>query len=233
MFWLSNCQDSHGPFLGSFLPIYLTMLLKFIWCPSASLPMTSLPSPSLALVLQATKVAVTVCGYDLWPMAPVPFLRASVDRSVPQGAKVTTSEQLQPVYETKNLVQQNSKQLEGIELHLKVRVRKCWLLVCCSLVPSLLLCRGGARVWGEYNGWRSVFFLLLSNLSLTSLSSLQQLSAHQCPPPSDMPSCVSPLIFVVAIVAQLLLMWGYTFYQRIQEHNAKKFFWWNDSLVGK
>ena len=104
-------------------------------------------APSLALVLQATKVAVTVCGYDLWPMAPVPFLRASVDRSVPQGAKVTTSEQLQPVYETKNLVQQNSKQLEGIELHLKVRVWNCWLLVCCSLVPSVLLCRGGAWVW--------------------------------------------------------------------------------------
>ena len=53
----------------------------------------------------------------------VPFLRASVDRSVPQGAKVTTSEQLQPVYETKNLVQQNSKQLEGIESHLKVGCR--------------------------------------------------------------------------------------------------------------
>lgn len=100
--------------------------------------------PSLALVLQALGNGVWSMRCNLWP---VPFLRASVDRSVPQGAKVTTSEQLQPVYETKNLVQQNSKQLEGIELHLKVRV--CWMLVCCSLVPSFLLCRGGAWIWGE------------------------------------------------------------------------------------
>jgi len=143
----TNCRDSHGSFLDSFLPVYRTMLLEFPQCPDASLPVTSLSKPFPCLVLQATKVGGMVCGVSgvTWP---VPFLRASVDRSVPQGAKVTTSEQLQPVYETKNLVQQNSKQLEGIESHLKVRVRKCWMLVCCSLVPRLLLCRGGAWVRG-------------------------------------------------------------------------------------
>ena len=44
-----------------------------------------------------------------------------MDRSVPQGAPVAASEQLQPVYETKTLVQQNRQLLQSIESHLQVR----------------------------------------------------------------------------------------------------------------
>ena len=44
-----------------------------------------------------------------------------MDRSVPQGAPVAASEQLQPVYETKTLVQQNGQLLQSIESHLQVR----------------------------------------------------------------------------------------------------------------
>ena len=46
--------------------------------------------------------------------------RASVERSAPAGAKVATSEQMQPIYETKNTVLQNTKQLEAIQIHLRV-----------------------------------------------------------------------------------------------------------------
>ena len=53
---------------------------------------------------------------------PISFcLRAVLDRSVPQGAPVAASEQLQPVYETKTMVQQNGQLLQAIEKHLKVR----------------------------------------------------------------------------------------------------------------
>ena len=46
--------------------------------------------------------------------------RSAMDRSVPQGAPAAASEQLQPVYETKTMVQQNTEQLKAIEKHLKV-----------------------------------------------------------------------------------------------------------------
>lgn len=44
-----------------------------------------------------------------------------MDRSVPAGGKATASEQMQPLYELKNLVSQQSKQLEEFSLHLQVR----------------------------------------------------------------------------------------------------------------
>ena len=49
--------------------------------------------------------------------------RAAMDRSAPQGAKIATSEQLQPVFETKAMVQQNTRHLEDISHHLKVFIR--------------------------------------------------------------------------------------------------------------
>lgn len=54
-----------------------------------------------------------------------------MDRSVPQGSKATASEQMQPLYETKTLVQQTTKQLASIEQHLKVTQ--------CTTVPHLYI----------------------------------------------------------------------------------------------
>ena len=48
-----------------------------------------------------------------------PF-RASVDRSLPVGGAAAASEQLQPVYETKALVAEQSKKIEVIANQLKV-----------------------------------------------------------------------------------------------------------------
>ena len=76
-------------------------------------------------------------------------------------------------------------------------------------------------LFGFYNRRRRVSISLLSNFSLVSFSPLQQLSAHQCPSTSDMPSCVSPLFNVVTILAQLLLMWGYTFYKPFKVDSQK------------
>ena len=47
--------------------------------------------------------------------------RSAMDRKVPDGGKATLSEQLQPVYETKALVTQQMKTMEGILSHLNVR----------------------------------------------------------------------------------------------------------------
>ncbi len=44
-----------------------------------------------------------------------------MDRSVPEGGKAATSEQLQPVYEIKNTVGQQKVMLEGIAKHIQVR----------------------------------------------------------------------------------------------------------------
>ncbi len=46
--------------------------------------------------------------------------RSAIDRTAAPGRPVATSEQLQPVYETKNLVQQNAVLLKAVEQHLKV-----------------------------------------------------------------------------------------------------------------
>lgn len=95
-------------------------------------------------------------------------LRAAMDRSVPQGAPVAASEQLQPVYETKTLVQQNRQLLQSIESH------------------------------------------------------LQTFSTH-CPPSGDS-SCLSPWVFAVVTVTQLVAVVGYLIYRQRQELSAKKFF---------
>lgn len=47
--------------------------------------------------------------------------RAAMDRQVPEGGKAAASEQLQPIYETKNLVSQQGKQLEAIYMQMQVR----------------------------------------------------------------------------------------------------------------
>ena len=46
-----------------------------------------------------------------------------MDRQVPEGGKATASEQLQPIYETKSLVFQQSKQLEAIYTQMKVKTQ--------------------------------------------------------------------------------------------------------------
>ena len=45
-----------------------------------------------------------------------------MDRSLPVGGAAAASEQLQPVYETKALVAEQSKKIEVIATQLKVRV---------------------------------------------------------------------------------------------------------------
>lgn len=95
-------------------------------------------------------------------------LRAAMDRSVPQGAPVAASEQLQPVYETKTLVQQNGQLLQSIESHL-------------------------------------------------------QTFTNHCPPSGDS-SCLSPWVFAVVTVTQLVAVVGYLIYRQRQELSAKKFF---------
>ena len=53
--------------------------------------------------------------------------RAMVERSVPEGSKVTMSEQLQPVYETKNIVVETQRSVQALQASIKVRacVRVC------------------------------------------------------------------------------------------------------------
>ena len=118
--------------------------------------------------------------------------RASFDRSVPQGAKVTASEQLQPVYEVRNLVQQNSQRLAAMEKHLKVRE-------------------------GRGVGHCEVRLPLASPPQ-------EGPPGHQCPPPSDSSSCVSPFLFLVVIAMQVSVLVGYMVYRQRQEAAAKKFF---------
>ena len=60
------------------------------------------------------------CRHEYIKCLTLFLCRAVVDRSGAQGAKVTTSEQLQPVYEVKNIVQQNSQRLASLEQHAKV-----------------------------------------------------------------------------------------------------------------
>ena len=44
-----------------------------------------------------------------------------MDRTVPEGGKATVSEQLQPVYETKTLVAQQTQSINAILAQMKVR----------------------------------------------------------------------------------------------------------------
>ena len=60
------------------------------------------------------------CRHEYIKCLTLFLCRAVVDRSGVPGAKVTTSEQLQPVYEVKNIVQQNSQRLASLEQHAKV-----------------------------------------------------------------------------------------------------------------
>ena len=55
--------------------------------------------------------------------------RAAMDRSVPEGGKAATSEQLQPIYEIKNEVGQQKMVLDAIAKHMQVKASCCKLPV--------------------------------------------------------------------------------------------------------
>ena len=136
--------------------------------------------------------------------------RAAMDRSVPEGGKASTSEQLQPVYEIKNMVGQQQVQMEAITKQIQV-----------LHLPNILIIffhTKTIRVFtNNFDHSLGVFF-----------SCLQDLSQTKCPPPPPVTypssSCLTPWLFVVVVVVQMVILLGYTCYRDIQERNAKKFF---------
>ena len=56
-----------------------------------------------------------------------------MDRSVPEGGRAAASEQMQPLYEVKNMVGQQGQELQAISQQLQVRSHD----QVCSYIPTV------------------------------------------------------------------------------------------------
>ncbi len=79
-----------------------------------------------------------IVSYTFHPSSPPSLCRAAMDRTVPAGGQATLSEQLAPVYETKNMVASQTQIIENMMAELRVRVEYYGYVLICTVCTYII-----------------------------------------------------------------------------------------------